>query len=385
MAKINLEQEFVDNRKRKKRAKLLAIISTSLITGFVIISYLGYAVGEHLANATTISLNDQSEDIGLTEIGFRVPTMIPFADQEKYDLYPDEYQVHGEGYVYWTSTKVSGQTIRYIVNHSGYSANNTVEPVTSGPFVKGQPLNLLAQPTLAGINPHVPETEEADKAHYIAFELLLRVAHEQTNGFFIGVEDYRIYLSNDIQFYGEIQMVEALRFGFASSLTTDIINPGSIQKGTTAVGGRLDLDRDGYFDYTLEGSRLNPTDPEGYQYEIGFGSFVEPLTSENWGEVLEADIPLEDQNSLSFYSANSKAGVKPLLAYTPAVAEYNTLDAYSVENPEGEPIATTDAKGIAEISIKIWVEGWDSASIDELRDKTFGANLRFTASTGGDL
>ncbi|MFA6854979.1 MAG: hypothetical protein WCR35_01550 [Bacilli bacterium] len=385
MAKINLEQEFIDNRKRKKRAKVLGIISTSLITGFVIISYLGYAVGEHLANATTVSLIDQSDDIGVTEIGFRVPSMIPYADQEKYDLHPDEYQVHGDGYVYWTSTKVSGQAIRYIVNHCGYSANNTIEPVTSGPFQKGQQLNLLSQTELAGVSPYVEQTEDAQKAHYIAFELLFRVAHEQANDFYVGVEDYYIYLSRDIQFYGEDRMVDALRFGFASSLTTDIINPSRSQGGTTEVGGRLDLDRDGYFDYTLEGSRLNPDDPVGYQYEIGYGSFLEPLEADSWGEVLTADVPIEDQNALSFYHANSKNGVKPLLSYTPAVAEYSAFADYTVENPDGEAIAITDAKGIAEVSIKIWLEGWDASSIDELRDKTFGANLRFTASAGREI
>jgi len=67
------------------------------------------------------------------------------------------------------------------------------------------------------------------------------------------------------------------------------------------------------------------------------------------------------------------------------VAEYSAFADYTVENPDGEAIAITDAKGIAEVSIKIWLEGWDASSIDELRDKTFGANLRFTASAGSEI
>ena len=111
-------------------------MSSSLITGFVIISYLGYSVGQNMANATSISLLDKSEEIGLTEIGFRVPTQITPPDQVKYGLKSDDYRVDGVGYVYWTSTTVTGQTIRFIVDHAGYSTSNSVQPATSRRFQK---------------------------------------------------------------------------------------------------------------------------------------------------------------------------------------------------------------------------------------------------------
>ncbi|MDD3099582.1 MAG: hypothetical protein PHW36_04565, partial [Bacilli bacterium] len=84
MRNINLDNEFADNRKRKKRARLWATISSSVLAIFVIISYLGYTVGEYLANVTTISFNDRSNPVGITEVGFRLQTSIPIADQEKY-------------------------------------------------------------------------------------------------------------------------------------------------------------------------------------------------------------------------------------------------------------------------------------------------------------
>lgn len=381
MARIDLEKEYLDNRKRKKRAKLLGLISSSALTGFVIISYLGYSVGQHLANTTTVALIDRNEDIGLTEVGFRVPSMIPFAEQDKYGLVSDPYNVGGFGYVYWTSTVVTGQVIRYIVNFTGYSTNNTLEPITTGRFKKGDPIKLYKSPDVTGNRPHTEQLTEATPSSYIGFDLLLRVARRQPNNDYVGVGNYGIYLNRDMQFYGEEAMLSALRFGFESGLTSDVISPGRLEKGTTQVGGRLDLDKDGYYDTTTEETRFQPSDPIGYKYEIAYGDFLEPLSEVNWGPVTDEDIPASGMEPLSFYNAVSEAGVRPLQTFTPALQEYAPLTAYHYENElEGLPIAITDQKGIAELNVYIWLEGWDHNATDNLKDKTFGANLRFTAS-----
>jgi len=380
MAKIDLEQEYLDNRKRKKRAKLLGFISSFVLTGFVIISYLGYTVGQHLANATTVTLLDKSEETGLTEIGFRVPNLIPMPDQTKYSLAPDEYQVEGPGYVYWTTTTVSGQTLRYIVSQAGYSASNSVQPATSGRFTKGDPLTIYKEPEVPGDKPVVPQKTLADASAYIAFTILFKVSRKKSETSYVPVKDYGIYFNKDIQFYGELPLIEALRFGFESEITSDIISPNRIVGGVTPVGGRLDLNRDGYYDTTLEGARFNYTDPVGYVYEAAYGDFINPLTDDNWGEVTPVDISDNESLESTFYNAKTKAGVRPLVDYTPAVARYAPMSQYQVENPDGGPIGLTDDKGIAEVDFKIWLEGWDKSSGDHLRDKTFGANLRFTAS-----
>lgn len=381
MAKINLEKEYLDNRKRKKRARILGLISSTLLTAFVIISYLGYSVGQHLANTTTVALLDKSEDVGLTEVGFRVPTMIPFPEQEKYGLVSDPYNVGGFGYVYWTSTVVTGQAIRYIVYHTGYSTDNTLEPVTSGRFSKGDPITLYQDPDFAGVNPLSPQTTIAKTNNYIAFDLLLRVTRRQPNNEYLGVGDYGIYINKDMQFYGEQRMLDSLRFGFMSNLTSDIINPGRLQQGTTAVGGRLDLDRDGYYDTTMEGGRFSPSDPEGYEYEVAYGDFIDPLSEADWGPVTTEEIPASGSDELTFYRANTKEGVRPLNTYTPATAAYQPLTAYHYENEvDGKPVAITDQKGITEMKIMMWLEGWDHSAGNDLIGKTFGANLRFTAS-----
>ncbi len=382
MAKIDLEKEFLDNRKRKKRAKLMGFISTSLLTGFVIISYLGYTVGQNLANATTVSL-DKADKVGLAEIGFRVPTLIPVPDQEKYSLRSDETGIGGEGFVYWTTTTVSGPTIRYIVNHAGYSSDNSVYPATSGRFKKGDPIRIFKEPEVPGTDPRVPQLTEAEKDGYIGFDIIFRIIDNADKNNPVGVENYGIYFNRDIQFYGESDMLNALRLGFESALTSDIISPGRRFAGEIAVGGRLDLDGDGYYDSTLDEARFNPTDPIGYRYEAAYGDFITQLNEDNWGDVTLEDIPENTAEDLTFYNAKTEVGVRPLIDYIPAVAKYSTFKDYQIDttkeeiDPDAEPLVITDEDGVAEISFRMWLEGWDLSAGDHLRNKTFGANFRF--------
>lgn len=385
MHKINLENELADNRKRKKRSVLWATISSSALAVFVIISYLGYTVGEYLANVTTIWFDDTTNAAGITEVGFRVPTAIPASEQDKYELTSDNYGLSGSSFVYWTNNSVSGQALRFIISHSGYSANNTVTPMTSKRFTKGDPINLYAEPPYNSVSPHAEQNTLASKDNYIQFTILLRVAQKVSDTQTTGVADYGIFVGKDIQFYGNNEITKALRFGFESSLTSDIISPGHSTNGTTAVGGRLDLDRNGFYDNTPEGARLDPEQPEGAKYEVAYGDFINPLVESDWGSVNTEEIPAPLEEELSFYNAKSAVGVRPLLNYTPAQQEYTTFSAYTSENDDGLPMAMTDNQGIAEITIKMWLEGWDTFSGDRLRDKSFGANLRFVAASSTDI
>ncbi len=385
MRNINLEDEFADNRKRKKRARIWATISSSVLAIFVIISYLGYTVGEYLANVTTISFNDRSNPIGITEVGFRVQTAIPVPDQEKYNLASDNYNLGGEGFAYWTSNTVAGKTLRYIIDHGGYSSNNTVTPITTKRFIKGDSINLYAEPTHNSVHPLAPQDEVANKDDYIKFTLLFRVAESVSDTQTIGVADYGIFVGKDIQFFGNNKITSALRFGFESSLTTDIISPGrNLESGEIAVGGRLDLDRDGYYDSTPEGARLDPEQPEGAEHEIAFGDFLEPLNDDSWGPVTTEEIPANPEQELSFLSAGTKVGVRPLVTYSPAIQHFTSFKVYTSEEETGQPMAITGENGVAEITFTMWLEGWDPFSSDDLRDKSFGANLRFSAATDFD-
>lgn len=389
MRNINIEKEVINHRKRRKRSVLLTSISSSVLVGFVLISYLGYTIGEYLANTTTIGFEFlNKEEVGIREVGFRVTKPIPISDQQKYSLLEDHYEVGGDGYVYWTSNSVNNQTLRHIIYHNGFSTNNAVMPITSRRFSKGDTIALYQEPVTNSNRPAAMQTIPADKSSFIAFTILFRVA-KSNNGdtSTTGVANYGIFIGADNDFYGSEQMLKVLRFGFESQLTSDIISPGRDSDDYTLVGGRLDLDEDGYFDSTPEGAKINPTDEleVGDRYEIAYGDFLEPLDDSNWGERTIEDIPLSEGLTPSLHQAATSKGVRPLLvdspSYLPARQEHTIFSTYSAEYEDGQPIALTDNRGIAEIAISIWYEGWDLSSSNTLKSKTFGANLRFTAAS----
>ncbi len=384
MAEIDLEKEFLDNRKRKKRAKFLGLISSTILTSFIIISYLGYAVGTRLSNATSVALVDNASETGLTELGFRVSKVIPQIDLQKYGLWLDDHNIGGDGYVYWTQPTAGSALVRYLVALTGYTSDNAVEPTTSGAFKKGDSLTIYSQPVNPSDDTPISRQDiEAPNKSYFSLDVIFRVTRKQSDELYVGVEDYGIYLDKDFQFVGEIALREALRFGFESSLVSDIVSPGRIQPGSTLVGGRLDIDGDGYYD-TIDYSSLHDDDPLEYKYELAYGDFLNPLNVSNWGAATTEEIvPPGDEEDFDAQTAKTAVGVRPLVDYIPATAQYNTLSAYRLDNGDadpGQPIAVTDTRGIAEVGLKIWLEGWDRSSTDRLVGKTFGANLRFVAN-----
>lgn len=385
MADIDLEKEFLDNRKRKKRAKLLGLISTSVLTAFVIISYLGYSVGTRLSNSTSIVLLDNDAETGLQEIGFRVSKAIPKVDQDKYGIWEDDHNIGGEGYVYWTRPSAGSNLVRYLVAHDGYTTDNMVSPVTSGPFKRGDAISIYNQPVLPfDDRPIAEQKTPASKTSYFSLNLILRVTRKQSDQSYVGVEDYGIYLEKNFSFLGDLKLKEALRFGFESNITSDIMSVGRLQAGTTEVGGRLDIDGDGYYD-TVYQSSFHDSDPKGTQYELAYGDFLSPLSGNNWGEVAGEDIiPILGVDELDMYTAKTKVGARPFTDFIPAKQEYTTLKTYLFDGDSTtntvNPIAITDTRGLAEIKIKIWLEGWDKSASDDLKGKTFGANLRFIAN-----
>jgi hypothetical protein len=393
LRQINIEKEVNDHKKRKKRSIILTSISSSVLAAFVLISYLGYTIGEYLANTTTIGFDFlNKEEVGIREVGFRVATPISINEQEKYSLVPDEYGIEGDGYVYWTSNVVNNQTLRQIIYHNGFSVTNAVMPITSRRFSKGDAINLYQEPIAGSSRPQAKQIIPADKETFISFTILFRVA-KATNGetSSSGVANYGIFIGADNEFYGSEELLKVLRFGFESQLTSDIISPGRDTNDYTTVGGRLDLDEDGFFDATPEGSKINPNDESevGSRYEIAYGDFLEPLDESNWGDITTESIPLETSITPSLHQAGTLQGVRPLLIdhpnYKPALQEHTIFSTYSAEFIDGQPIAKTDTKGVAEIKIQIWYEGWDAFSSNKLRSKSFGANLRFSAASEEDI
>lgn len=374
---INFRDELAKSLKRRRRSKRWLFISLLSLSSFVVISYVGMTVGEFLSNATSINLSKSNSDIEVSSLGFRVSKEISLTDQNKYGLFADVNNDE-DNLIYWARANINPTLTRFIMDHEGYASSNTLYPVTTGTYQKGQPVDLFVQPNPFNAYPIVNPKIAANKKDYLFLDLLVKIGFENPANP-SSLKDYRLHIDRTIDFFGNDNIARSLRFGFESNyndiLMSDIISPGRNEAGETLVGGRLDLDQDGFYDYTIDKVKLQETDLEAYKYEIAYGDFEYLNKDDSWAEVNPADVV--NPNPKSFFMANSKENIKPLVNYRPAVAQYNRFSAYYDNLDDSDPIAFTDESGIAEVKVKIWLEGWDRYTTNSLIGHTFGAQLRF--------
>lgn len=156
--------------------------------------------------------------------------------------------------------------------------------------------------------------------------------------------------------------------------------------GSTKVGGLLDLDNDGYYDYDVLG---------GHEYCYGFYENTPTYSSSTYPEGSQYDVisdvnGVNDENNVSssflakhcpgVHTANIDAA-KPLLCHyynfgkvKPSVrnnGEYYVGDS-------GIPIATTsNGSKIGYTTLTIYMEGWDYSIVDRNIGYSFNLGLRF--------
>lgn len=392
-AAYDLGEDILKTSKRRKRARKLIRFASFIIIVFVIISYLGYTLGQYFANATSLSVRTKMPEIAFSQLGFRLTTPIDATDSAKYNLQSDvEGSVGGPGYVYWSSQDVSPQTLSFILKHEKYSYNSRLTPVTSRFFTKNQnnATNhiIYDRPRVVTNIRHNLEEGVAPKENYMGLSVLFRLGIDNDPQNTTTLDNIGVYFSRDTKFNGDPNLLRAMRLGFQSSHVKDIISPGrkeSIEndyRNFINVGGKLDLDavssppnRYGYYDYTLLLDGAQYGEEGEHQYEIAYGDFENELTNANWGEASAEPGVIPENNNV--FKAATYANIRPLINTIPAKQYYTNFAKYSLINGEGDAITFTNELGIAEVNLTIWLEGWDEYATDDIVGSTFGAQLKF--------
>lgn len=286
-----------------------------------------------------------------------------------------------DGHSILFTTKVDGIDYRVIQDYlfnSPYAVNLLLPLTTNARSIydDGQ-LYLFESP----VHGQTSMTTIADTSHYVKLPLAFKM--EDTDG--NNMEDVDIWLTSaNTQASGE-NIDQALRLFVENSQRKFLMKPAD--KGTTTgftkVGGPLDLDNDGTYDYNL-------SDHHELYYGQSTGSFV--WDSQEYG-IPKESAPYDNINEVTntvestFYSKHNIEAILPDYSrITPARVEYvpfgqvkpSVVDNQYVVGDTGIVIACTDSTdGVGYVTFTVYIEGWDHVVIDQAANYSFNLSLEF--------
>ena len=209
------------------------------------------------------------------------------------------------------------------------------------------------------------------------------------------VGDLDIWLTDASALASGLHIDEALRVFVENSQRKFLMNPSdkSTTPGYTKVGGVLDLDGDGTYDYNI-------SNHEEYYYGQFNGSLVHSTdeygVEEGYTDQDEA--PYDNVNGVSYLVGSTFYSKHNLVAKTvdhtqlqPKLAAYYPFgmikpsvnsngDYIDTEHggATGIPITTTNSTDkVGYVTFTIFIEGWDHAVIDQAANYSFNLGLRF--------
>ena len=337
--------------------KLTAIGASTLLslalTGITCGSFAWFA---YTSRAKIEEFNGVTIGIGQLDMGFRLEAELPYAEQ--FNLVRDESIT--DEIIYWfNGREMSSDVVNYVLTMTGY-ATDVMYPVTSHKYSNGDSINLFSDPfPITGVD------EEAQKGSYLYLPLVFKYTDLLEED--VLIPDENIYLSqvklntpeSNTNIHRAIRIHTNDRNG-----TTHLINPSSSNSGSTAVGGVLDLDGDGFYDSKFIGAE---------QYECIYGELKEePI----YNAMPESDDTIVYPDQRTTFNAGHRAGVYSLEQYEPEEAEFEGF--YDFRNKH-KSVTTTNSltNNLAYLDLSIYVEGWDTNVVDSEIGLPFSMDLKF--------
>ena len=221
----------------------------------------------------------------------------------------------------------------------------------------------------------------AEKNEYVRLPFAFKILNEDQEY----VPDKKVWLTESVV-QAEENINESVRIYVEGTERNFLMKPAdsSTSSGSTKVGGLLDLDGDGTYDY-------NKSDFKEYCY--GEFNNAPTFASTQYG-IPKEDAPYVNVNGVTdlhestFYSKhNEQCYVADIATAQPKVAEYETFGTVKPSmTPTGEyyvgdtgiPIASTSSGSkIGYTTMSIFIEGWDHSVVDKAAGYSFNLNLRF--------
>lgn len=296
----------------------------------------------------------------LFDIGFKSELRLQNASE--YGLYFDE-----ENEIYWANSTLNEEVTSYYLSSNGY-ATSQINGVTSGKYETNGEFDLYRAPYY--LENYVNEFNNkirAQKNNYCHFELAFRAKKVSANEI-NNLDNGYIYLK-DVKLDGTGNIKKTIRIHLENEDENFIFSPSKYESGKVVVGGVLDLDRDGLYDYD-----------SFYQKEYLYGEISNetPIYKE---EMTSDGSDIGEFNGSSF-DGEHKNGIYAL-DLDNTVFETSSYLGYKDVIEERKLITKIDPSSkIAFLNLDIYLEGWDEEFTDRELNHLFKLNLEFDFNEG---
>ncbi len=282
-----------------------------------------------------------------------------------YDLAEDDRTLAEEGkLIYWCKEKIEARTINFVLRENGY-ATTKMMPVTSGAFNfedENDSFNLYRRPGYLDNYSIDDSTSSAMTGSYSRLNFAFRFEDIDSIGSYL--PDYNVFMSGfkiESTHAGR-EIYKSVRVYFENGYERFLINPTAEEDGFDNVGGILDLNADGFYDF------------DKYNHEVIYGE-TESYEFNPEQTAVDGNLAFDERDT---FVSNHKQGVYAVNEDTlePKTASYITMERFT---SKAKAITYTNANyhNIGLFDMYIYFEGWDRHLVDAEQGYGYNLDLKF--------
>lgn len=330
------------NHKTKDRLIFFGIYSLLIISAVGTMAGT-YAWYEYSSRATASFRGTAVKNANKLEVG--VVSSVPLSEASDYGFIKDTTNPN----IYWSNGGISSEALGYFLRANGY-ATNVLAPVTSGSYVTNGDFNLKTHPLAFENNMY-----DAHHTDYCYLPLVFKVSNDYGD-----IKTFDVKLT-DAFLSGVGNIKDSARIHFENSARNFIFSPMEKQSGQNKVGGALDLNHDGYRDYTND------------MKEFAYGEWDELVYN---SEPTPSDTPLPKEQWTTFNGV-SKTGTYAIDDVNSKFKTTQYLGRDDVLSKIDVAYASEATDGLAFCNVTIYAEGWSTSTIDDEISNYFNLDLQF--------
>ena len=365
----------------------LGLATFASLVGTVSGSLAWYA---YSTRATLSYTGTSIEKADQLQVGICSPTRITTYTTK--EMSEETYE--GDNNYYYFAPVGNGLTSSLLTKYldaNGYATNYLI-PATSGSYQDGDALHLKRSP-IQEMHGNVRPSQKGDYAY---FQFVFRIAKStfsSTTEYLDGQEIWLKDATARASFAGNGSVYKSLRIFVdrTGTLSNYIFNPSAEQAGFTKVGGVLDLDNNGYFDYDGDGKEIlygdyDTTVNTDSKLSVDGYNDADEISDVNQSGATEADsFTAAHAQGIRYFTKEKLAECGIKTAQYKCLSDITPVSDGSgrLTNPDPDnPVSICKTAGnedhyFARVNMTIYLEGWDFSVIDTELNHLFDIGLTF--------